>query len=79
MMQKRRVERRRRSDVRRGGAAAGERGGGAANPGGGRRARLSARGDRLPSSLLISAFNTLDNWLARAHRLGTVAAVRSGY
>lgn len=71
-------ERRRRSDVRRGGAAAGERGG-AANPRGRRRARLSAQGDRLPSSLLISAFNTLNNWLARAHRLGTVAVARSSY
>lgn len=64
--------------MRRGGAAAGERGS-AANPRGIRRARLSARGDRLPSSLLISAFNTLNNWLARAHRLGTVAAARSSY
>lgn len=41
------------------------------NPGDGRRARLSAWGDRLPSSLLISAFNKLNNRLARAYRLGT--------
>lgn len=48
------------------------------NPRDGRRARLSARGDRLSSSLLISAFNTLNNWLAAAHRLGTAGVVREG-
>ena len=57
---------------RRGGAAAGERGG-TANPETGdvrgcQRAVIDCRPLRL-----ISAFNTLNNWLAGAHRLGAMS------
>lgn len=41
------------------------------------RARLSGWGDRLSSSVLISAFNTLNNRACRAYRLGAVREVRS--
>lgn len=43
------------------------------------RARLSGRGDRLSSSVLISAFNTLNNRACRAYMLGAVRVVRSRY
>jgi len=37
-----------------------------------RLARLSLSSDRLPTSLLICSFNTVNNWLARAYSLSMV-------
>lgn len=66
---------------RRGGAAVGERGGAVIHRDAAQ-ARLSGRGDRLSSSVLISAFNTLNNracGACRAHRFGAVRVVRRSY
>lgn len=61
-----------------GGEVTGRRGGAAAGLQrcrDGRRAGLSACADRWPASLLISAFNVLDNRPAGARRLGSEEVV----